>query len=169
MRKIYFLLVLITLAQLPATAQFIARNAKNRGPIVIDESIRNVYVTDNIDVLLIEDRPERSGVKVSSTSVEKLQVRVDGDNLFLSSARNVDPDDRIHVFVTVSDLNKIELRGDSYVTTRGVLHTRNLSVILKENARAAIRSKGEVLVSTPANYRIIKNKDYYSVYAVSSL
>lgn len=161
--------MLVALAQIPVFGQYMAKSYRNGAPIVAEESIRNIFVTDNIDVLLIEDKPERAGVKVSSTAVEKLRVRVDGESLYLSTEKNVAEDERVHVFVTVSDLHRLELSGNSYATTKGILHARNLSVVLKENARTALRSKGEVLVTTPADYRITKNKEFYSVYAVSSL
>lgn len=163
--KQFFILLIVAL--LAASSIFAQQGKKARfiAPLVADEQIRHIVISGNVDVLLMEDLPSNVGVKIPSSCLENVIVKIDGDNLFISASEGLMADERVQVYITVNDLNSLELKGNVVVTSKGILDSRQLRLIASEKAMVALRSGGPVMVTSPVSYQVRKEKEYYSVFA----
>jgi hypothetical protein len=165
--KQFFILIVLALLVAPASFSQSGKKARFMAPLVAEEQIRHIVVTGNVDVLLIEDVPSNIGVKVPASSLDKLNISIDGDNLYISASGKLGDKERASAYITVSDLNSLELKGNVVVTSKGVLDSRQLKVVTNEKAMVALRSGGPIMVTSPASYQVTKEKEYYSVFAGS--
>ena len=160
-------IVTILIALLASPAGFAQNGKKSRviAPLIAEEPIRHILVAGNVDVLLIEDHPSNVGVRVPVSSVEKINVRIEGDYLYLTASAQLAEGERVEAYVTVSDLNSLELKGNVVATSKGILESRQLKLITNQSAIVAIRSEGPVMVACPGTYQVVREDKYYSVFA----
>lgn len=162
------LLISVLLTLLLKVGAF-AQNKNQQAPLVAEDEIKSITVRGNIHVLLLEDKPDNIGVQAKSEMVNKLKIEISGDHLYISPSRKANGSDQLFVYVRVSDLRRLELKDNSIVTSFGILNSRNLSIVLNEKSKLAVRSIGEVHVSTPKNFQLSKENGYYSVYSMGAL
>lgn len=161
------LIILFVSALLATSSGFAQQGKKSRfiAPLVAEEPIRHLTISGNIDVLLTQDRPFNTGVRVPASDRDKLDARIDHDILFLSATDKLSPNERLTVYVTVNDLNSLELKGNVVVNSLGILQSPHLRIVTSEKGMVALRSGGQILVSGPASYQVIKENGHYSVFA----
>lgn len=162
------LVISVFLALLLTVGAF-AQSKNQHVPLIAEDEIKSITVKGNIHVLLLEDKPDNIGVQAKSEMVGKLKIEISGDHLYISPSRKANAGDQLFVYVRVSDLRRLELRDNSIVTSFGVLNSKNLNIVLNERSKLAVRSNGEVHVSTPKDFTLSKENGYYSVYAMGVL
>jgi len=128
-------------------------------PLVAEDGIRGITVSDNIDVVLIPDAPENVKVKASADVISKLNVYVVNGNLFLATTKKKEAE-RLAVYVWVNDLENLTLKGNSLVTSTGILHNANLHISAGKEAKAILKSEGKVWFDHPSNYQVEQRKGY---------
>lgn len=163
--KQFFILLVFTLLVAPASFAQSGKKPRFIAPLIAEEHIRHVIITGNVNVLLVEDVPSNVGVKLPSSDLGKLDIRVEGENLYISASSSLGANERAEAYVTVNDLVSLELKGNVVATSKGVLYSRQLQVITNEKAVVALRNDKPVTVNSPASYQIVKGKEYYSIFA----
>lgn len=163
--KQFFILLVFALLVAPASFAQSGKKPRVIAPLIAEEQIRHVIVAGNVDVLLVEDIPSNVGVKLPSSSLDKLDIRIEGESLYISASSNLGAQERARAYVTVNDLVSLELKGNVVATSKGVLYSRQLQIIANEKAIIALRTVKPTTINSPASYQIVKEKEYYSVYA----
>lgn len=164
-QKFSIVLLLTLLLQVSAFSQ----NKSRRVPLIAEDEIKSITVSGNIHVLLVEDQPANIGVQAVSEMVDKLKVSLSGDRLYIAPSKKATADEPLYVYVKVNDLRRLELKANATVTSYGVLNSKNLNIFLNEKSRLALKSNGEVHVSTPKDYQLSKENGYYSVFSMGTL
>jgi len=132
-------------------------------PLVVEEGIYSLVVSDNIDVVLIPESADNVKVKATNAVISKLKVAYSEGRLFLDATKNVKKDERLVVYVWVNDLENLTLRGDSYAISQGILQGRDLHISLSKQASVSLKSKGNVWFDEPTNHQVLKQKGYFMV------
>lgn len=161
-QKFTFIALFILALQVSSFAQ--NKKSKMPPPLVSDEAISTLVVSDNIDVVFIQDKTPFEGVKVTEEKVGKISARVVDGTLYLSTfKKRVAGGERVPVYVTINDLETLTLKGNSFATSRGVINARNLQVNLSREAKVSLKSVGKLNVNAPGNYQVTKEAGYSSL------
>lgn len=164
MKQFIISAILALLANAACFAQA-GKKARAIAPLVLEENVRRIVVSGNINVVLAEDQPFNVGVKLPASSLEKISIRAEGESLFLTASPKLEAGERAEAYIMVSQLDLLELRGKVTVASLGILESPQLKVVINESAMVAIRSGGPVTVNSPASYQVVKEQNVYSVYA----
>ena len=133
-------------------------------PVVIGEAgIKNITVTDNIDLLLINAGDEEVKTRVPQDMLNKVRVFYSNGSLRVSSKGVLSHDERIPVYVYVNDLKEITLLGNAFVRTKDVLEATTLKVNIENEGRIALKSTGKVKVNAPEDYHVLNEERYHLV------
>ena len=164
MKKTFlFFIALFSLVQISAFSQDRV-NDKKVPVIYSEEEIRNISVSDGVDVILMQGRDDRQTVKLPDESLGKVKVNFVRGNLQLAK-KNKFSKERVLVYVEVVALQSVTLKGNSFITSKGVLDVDGLQVNLDGEARLAIRSKGKINVNAPSDYQMVQEEKYFAAYS----
>lgn len=160
-------IITMLVALLAANGAFAQTGKKARivTPMMIEEPVHHITVEGNIDVLLIEDAPMNVGVKLPVSALDKIVIRMDGNNLYLTASSKLAANERVYAYITVNDLNSLEIKGNVIVRSEGVLESQQLLLKTNEKALVSLRTDGPIIVASPASYQVVKEKNFYSVFA----
>ena len=131
-----------------------------------DNGISAIKVADNIDLVLIQGNKEDVSVKMPENTFRKLNLAVDGETLSISAKKKF-ANERIRVFITISNLRELVLYDDAFATTKGKLSMQNLEVKIHDSGRLQLGSTGRVVVDTPDNYQVLKESEYVLAHAIT--
>jgi hypothetical protein len=163
-RKFIVIAMLVLLVQANSFAQRETKPTLAMGlPLVVEEGIYSLVVSNNIDVVLIQEGPDNVKVKATDAVISKLKVSYSEGRLFLDAAKNVKKDERLVVYVWVNDLENLTLKGDSYAISQGILQGRDLHISLSKDASVSLKSKSNVWFDEPTNHQVLKQKGYFMV------
>jgi hypothetical protein len=162
-QRFLFFIALFSLVQLTAFSQKNVNDKKE--PIIYsEEEIRNISVADGVDVILLQGREEHQTVKLPDESLGLVKITLSRGNLHLAK-KNKFSNERVLVYVEVYALQSITLKGNSFVTSKGILDLDNLQVNLDGEARLAIRSKGKLKINAPNDYQLVQEEKYFAAYS----
>jgi len=142
------------------TAQQTSAQLATGLPLVSEDGIKEITVSNNIDVVLMQDEPENVKVKASSEVISKLKISVTDGRLFLAETKDVKDQERLAVFIWVNDLENLTLKGNSLVTSAGVLRNKNLHISADKDAKVILKSDGKVWFDSPSRYHIEQGNGY---------
>lgn len=128
-----------------------------------DAGIKNITVTDNIDLLLINAGDEEVKTRVPQDKLDKVRIFYSNGNLRVTTKGFISHDERIPVYVYVSDLKELTLIGNAFVRTKDVLDVGNLKVNIENDGRIALKSTGKVKVNAPEDYQVLNEERYHLV------
>lgn len=163
--------VLITLLHLNSSAQ----HTKNQSalqmqnqmmaslPLMAEDGIRSITISDNVSVVLSQTSPDRIGVRATSDAIKKLSVALVDGNLFLGATNKLLPGERLTVFVRVNELQELVLQGSALVVSQGILQGNALHVSAGKEAKVSLKSTGKVWFDGPVNYQVENEKGYFLV------
>lgn len=162
-QKFLFFIALFSLVQLTAFSQK-KENDKREPVIYSEEEIRSISVSEGVDVILLQGIEERQSVKLPDESLGLVKINLSRGTLQLSK-KNKFSKERVLVYVEVYALQSITLKGNSFVTSKGILEADNLQVNLDGEARLAIRSKGKIKINAPNDYQLVQEEKYFTAYS----
>lgn len=163
-QKFFVIAILLLMVQGNSFAQKESRTSlAMKLPLVVEEGIYSIVISDNIDVVLIPDSPDNVKVKATDAVISKLKVSYSEGRLFLDAAKNVEKNERLVVYVWINELENLTLKGDSYAISQGILQSRNLHISLAKEASVLLKSKGNVWFDEPTNHQVLKQKGYSMV------
>lgn len=134
-----------------------------------DYGISEITVSDNIDVILIQGSEEDLRIRAVENTFSRLDMKVEGENLSIAPKKGQLTGERVALYITVDNLKHLTLKGNSFATTRGKLTSRNLLVTIHDNAKMQLGSDGKVVVETPDNYQVLKERQYVSAFALTKI
>jgi hypothetical protein len=161
-QKITVIVLLFGLLQLNSFAQGQKSRQVPAFPLLIEDDIRSITVSDNIDLVLIQTARENVNVRVHDNAVDKIRIRVEDRGIFLSATKKLSKGERLIVYANVNDLENLTLKGNAFAMSRGVLGSHHLHVNIDKGAKVALKSNGTVQVHTDGKYQISKETEEYS-------
>jgi len=157
---ILFLATIIT----GATFGQSGKNGKGKFPVIVaEEGIKSITASSNIDLLLINASSEDVKTSVPAEILSNLKISYMGGNLYLASKGYLNDDQRIPVYVYVSELETLDLSGNAFARSRDILQLGNLKINIHDEARVALKSRGKVKVNAPQDYRMLEEERYHIV------
>lgn len=157
------------------TAIFLASTAITTYASDIDQKVvesvapatfNKVKVSGNVKVVLIQGKKERIEIINGDYNQDKTSIKRLGHTLIINSTE----DSPITVFVSVSDLQRIDASGSVVVKTEGNFDVKYLQVFLKDEAIAVVKANAESMYTfikdnadlklsgTTADYTSVKDR-----------
>lgn len=161
-QKFVLLILVIALVQLSGFAQE-RKKIPSYLPLVAEDGIASITASENIDVILFQDKPENVRVRVPDNVLNKLRISISGNSLFLSASKKLSEGERLTVYVWINELENLTLKGNAFAISTGVLNTRNLHISASSSATVSVKSKGQVWMDSPLNYQLVKENGYFYV------
>jgi hypothetical protein len=158
--RIAMFAVLILAVQVAGFGQAKEAKTKHSSPIVIEEEIKSISISDNLDVIFIQNTLENETVKVQSGAVGKIKASMINGTLFLSATKRVTEGERLLVYVNVNRLEELRLKGNAFAISYDILHSDNLEINISKEAKVMLRSNGKVEVNSPGSYQLSKEPGY---------
>jgi hypothetical protein len=170
-QRLILLIISIALIQTISNAQERLAPSNILMTLYADNGISEIKITDNIDVVLIQgtDENENVSVKGVENTFSLINLEVQGETLVISPKKELMGIQRAAVFITINELHRLTLLGNSFATSRGKLNSRRLQVTIYDNAKIQLGSKGRIEVDTPDNYQVLREKQYVSASALNKL
>ena len=142
-------------------AQGVSKKSWKTPVIIAELGIKNIYASDDIDVLLINTSEENVKASVPDESRDKVKISYSRGDLKLASKGNLAAGERIAVYVYVSELQSLNLSGNATAVSRDILDAGNLKVNIKDDAKVSLRNRGKMKVNAPENYHKIEEERYH--------
>ena len=142
-------------------AQDQGKNGMFTRVIEAESGIRNITVSENIDLVLYNASPEEVKVSVPREQLDKIKITYSNGNLQISAKGFFKTNERIYVYAWVNSLESLTLRGNSSTRSNDILDASNLRVNIQDEARVALRSRGKVKVNAPVNYHRLEEERYH--------
>lgn len=129
-------------------------------------TFNKVKVSGNVKVVLIQGKKERIEIINGDYNQDKTSIKRLGYTLIINSTE----DSPITVFVSVSDLQRIDASGSAVVKTEGNFDVKFLQVFLKDEAIAVVKANAESMYTfikdnadlklsgTTADYTSVKDR-----------
>jgi hypothetical protein len=162
-QKFALIVLIITLLQQAGFGQNKTITMPASFPLIAEDEITSITASENIDLVLIQDRPENVGAKAAADVMRKLKVSMVDGNLILATAKSLAMNERLIVYVWVNDLENLTLNGNAFATCRGILNGKNLHVSAATDASFSIKSRSKVWFDTPAKYEMVNKDGYFFV------
>jgi len=160
--KLVLSLFLIT-AGLQGFSQYSSSSGFEGYPIVLNgNSINYINVSNDIDVVLEQVNADHVSVLTKKENLKKLQITMIDGSLYLST-KHMAAGERLTVYVNVEELRAINLDGNAFAMSRGVIKAGSLRVRLGELAKAVIRTTGKLRVTSPKQYQVVQGENYYAL------
>jgi Putative auto-transporter adhesin, head GIN domain len=160
----FSIILLFFVAQQVSSQSLVTRNPGIRYPILTHDAISGIEVSGNIDVVLIPCVPEAVGVKMAPESLGKIKVSLFDDQLYLSTTEAVGQSERVKVYVSINEVSKLKLQGNSSAMSTNLLNTSNLQVYLSPQAKLDLRTDHEVTIHGKSSYDLSEQQGYFSVF-----
>jgi len=162
--RVMILSILLLFVQVAVNAQ--TDSYDGRHPIIVDENeVSQVTVSGNFDVVLQKAGKVDLSMKMDKSTSNKVKVKLVNGELFISAATREAAKERMTIFLWANDLETITLRGNSFITSIGVLQIDHLTVNLKDEARIALKASGRINVVTQRDKPVVQEMQYFSVYS----
>lgn len=135
---------------------------------IVRGSYHSIQIEDDIDVVLTES--DLAGITVVANDKVKRDVQINVVNgvLKIRSTRKSLKNKAI-VYVPVSNLERLEINGNSKVTSAGFLNSPVLKVVINGEAIFEIKNHGEVLFDSDNDTELHISKKYISPAVSQSL
>jgi hypothetical protein len=121
--KKYFLLLIASLFILSSCSDFMGKHVRGNGNIKTDKrditSFKNLEVHGGINVIILQGEIKPIEIKADENLMEYIEVKQEGDDLIIGEREhfNLDPTDKIELYVTSPNYHSISLSGVSNINT----------------------------------------------------
>lgn len=114
-------------------------------PIAINAGdIEHLTVVDDMDLILLQGKPEEKGISIDKDASEKIDVRLFNNGMEIAMRTNLFRKEKPTVIVFVNDLKKLTVIGNSTVKTRGFLNTSKLDLYVDGNPHVYLVTNGKI-------------------------
>lgn len=125
---------------------------KGDGP-VITKSIENlslfttIKVSKGLNVELSPGKENAAVIEANENLIEIIRVTVENNILHITSDKNIRSATKKKVFVTYNNLEKLVAKSGAYVTNKGNLKNKKLTIIVHSGAHAKLNTVSDHLKS----------------------
>jgi hypothetical protein len=121
--KKYFFFLIAPLFVLSSCREFMGKRVRGNGNIKTEKrditSFKNLEVHGGIDVIILQGDIKPLEIKGDENLFQYIEVKQEGDNLIIGEKEhfNLDPTDKIELYVTAPNYHSISLSGASNINT----------------------------------------------------
>lgn len=155
-------LVALTLTTSTVYANPIKKSTSVSARAVSVSSIKKLYVSGNVEVVLVQNKNAK--LLYTNEGTSEAVVKKSGENLYISSQENTSG---AKIILYVDDIYRIDATQDANVTTNGTLNLSYLQLFMKDNANIAINAQTQGLYSDIKNTAKLTLKGSTANYTVS--
>ena len=150
-KKILFLVIAIVLVVLSVSAQNDDRLVVNAG------NAGHIRIESNMNVILMPATGDQQSISLNEKASQELGLKLSGNSVTISVVGH-SINEKLTVYMYVSNLESITVENNTTVTTVGVLNTPRLDVFVDGGATAHLKTNGEVRAHS-LNGGAVKVKD----------
>lgn len=107
-------------------------------------TVENITVASDMNVVLIPVQNNDGKISLDPTASGKLNVKLSGNNLYLSLVRRPSGKEKTTVYLYVSNLKTITVENNSQVKTLGIINAPKIDVYIDGESTVHLRSNGEI-------------------------
>jgi DUF4097 and DUF4098 domain-containing protein YvlB len=116
-------------------------------------SFSKIELSDDIDLVLHESQNKFIDVTGNTADIEKVNWKIKDGILFISSKKG-SLKDKVKVIVSVNQLKKLEIYGESTVNSLGELSSKELHVSIEGDSYVALKNSGEIHITNSPNTQL---------------
>ncbi|HNU88700.1 MAG TPA: DUF2807 domain-containing protein [Ferruginibacter sp.] len=115
-----------------------------------------IDVDAEIDVVLIDDAKAGTVYLVGESKLfNDIKLKVQGNELQISSKRDINYKSKITVEVHVKNLEKVSLKKESLVFSGNTLQSKKINVYIREGSKASLVSSGDIAISSEEDTELV--------------
>lgn len=119
-------------------------------------SFTKIDVDAEIDVVLIDDAKAGTVYLVGESKLfDDIKLKVEGNELKITSKRDINYKSRITVEVHVKDLEKVSLKKEALVFSGNTLQSKKINVYIREGSKASLVSSGNIAILTEEDTELV--------------
>ena len=156
MNKQLLLLAVCIIAAISAGAS--GRNDTKIRNWQMPATFTSITVSNNIDIILAESGSQQISIEGRSRFVDAVKLEVVDGELRISGCKS-GMCGKVRLYIPVSQLQKLTVRGTSEVNTMGILNSPRLLVNIEGHCLVNVKTKGKVVIKNEYGYEIdyVKN------------
>jgi len=113
----------------------------------VDESFSAISAKGNIEVVLVAGDSKTVNIEGSEKYVNAVHLQVENGVLTITAAKGSSKD-RTTVFVPVSNLNKVTLKGGANLSSQGRIESKKLFIRIEGVSMVNVKNLGEIIVDS---------------------
>ena len=119
-------------------------------------SFTKLDVDAQIDVVLIDDAKAGTVYLVGESKLfDDIKLKVEGNELKITSKRDINYKSKITVEVHVKDLEKVSLKKEALVFSGNTLQSKKINVYIREGSKASLVSSGNIAISSEEDTELV--------------
>lgn len=120
-------------------------HAQEIQPIAINAGdIQQLTVVDEMDLVLLQGKPEEKGINIEKDAYKKVDVRLFNNNMEIAMRPYLSKKEKPTLIVFVNDLKKLTVYGNAIVKTRGFLNTSKLDLYVDGSPHVYLVTNGQI-------------------------
>jgi putative autotransporter adhesin-like protein len=128
----------------------------------VDEPFDAISAKGNIEVILVADNSKTISLEGMEKHVNAVHLQVENGVLTITGPKGYCKK-RTTVFVPVSELNNVVLRGGANVSSKGRLQSKNLHVRIEGTSTVNLRNLGDIVIESDELHQFNYEKSERSV------
>lgn len=119
-------------------------------------SFTKIDVDAQIDVVLIDDAKAGTVYLVGESKLfDDIKLKVEGNELQITSKRDISYKSKITVEVHVKDLEKVTVQKEALLFSGNTLSSKKINVYLLGGAKASLQSTGDISISSGEDTELV--------------
>lgn len=135
---------------LTASAQVFAGDNNNEKPSSLKTSYQlpftKLQVKNDIDIRLVENTEKSIAFSGSDAAISKVEWKIKNGVLYISAKKGASLKNKVTITVNVSQLQSLEIRGNSEVKSEGKLSSAMLKVYIDGSCTVDLQNKGSITI-----------------------
>jgi hypothetical protein len=151
MKKQFLIILSLVMISVASVAAGEAPGTTSRS-VNLEHAFTSIAVKGNVEVVMITADSKTLNVEASDRLINQVAIEVRNGVLHINgpkgSARN-----RVIVFVPVNELEKVILRGNSHLTSRGRIESKKLQIRIEGYSTVNVTNIGEIEIESDDKYQ----------------
>jgi Putative auto-transporter adhesin, head GIN domain len=124
-------------------------SAQTEEQVVVNAgNAEHITIASDMDVVLIPGTYTDQSISLNPEATRSLSLKLSDNSLAISPLKRISRHERLKVFLYVNSLKTISVENNSTVKTIGVLNTPKLEIFVDSDARAHLKTNGDVKASS---------------------
>lgn len=133
-----------------AGAQLFAGDKNNEKPSSLKTSYQlpftKLQVKNDIDIRLVENTEKSIAFSGSDASIARVDWKIKNGTLYISAKKGASLKNKVTITVNVSQLEALDIRGNSEVRSEGKLSSSLLKVYMDGSCTIDLKNKGAITI-----------------------
>ncbi len=123
------------------------KNTGETKAVTLNASFNTIVVNNDIEIVLTEATGNLFEIKGEEKDINNISYYIKKGTLFIDNKHGSFKNKAV-IYLSVSQLQRIEVNGNSKITSNGFLNSHKLKVIVNHEAKFDLKIQGEIFFET---------------------